>query len=155
MYSFLRSVDGTSSSSCSSPNFPSCSSPRESTSVFADYLRSHSSISQPKALLSRARGDLSELRRATCPQESHSSFCSTFLPAEYLAAASNLSYSTATGPDKVAYPILKHLPHTGKDIFQHIFNLSWTLHSFAAIWKTSSIIPIYNMGKPLDSPASF
>ena len=32
---------------------------------------------------------------------------------------------------------------------------SWSLHSFPSICKTSSIIPIHKMGKPLDSPASF
>ena len=86
--------------------------------------------------------------------ESHSSFCSPFSPAEFLAAASNLSSSTATGPDKVAYPMLKHLPRSGMDFLLHIFNLSWSLHSFPSIWKTS-IIPIHKMGKPLNSPASF
>ena len=58
----------------------------------------------PKALPSRARGYLSELRRATSPKESHFSFCSHFYPAEFFANATNLSSSTATGPDKVAYP---------------------------------------------------
>ena len=87
--------------------------------------------------------------------ESHSSFCSPFTPAEFLAAASNISSSTATGPDKVAYPMLKHLPHSGMDFLLHIFNLSWSLHSFPSIWKTSSIIPIHKMGKPLDSRAFF
>ena len=33
-----------------------CFSPRESASVLADFLRSHFSVSQPKALRSRARG---------------------------------------------------------------------------------------------------
>ena len=87
--------------------------------------------------------------------ESHSSFCSPFSPAEFLAAASNLSSSTATGPDKLAYPMLKHLPHYGMDFLLHIFNLFWSSHSFPSIWKTSSIIPIHKMGKPLDSLASF
>ena len=87
--------------------------------------------------------------------ESHSSFCSPFSPDEFLAAASNLSSSTVTGPDKVAYPMLKHLPRSGMDFLLHIFNLSWSSHSFPSIWKTSSIIPIHKMGKPLDSPASF
>ena len=87
--------------------------------------------------------------------ESHSSFCSPFSPAEFLAAASNLTPSTATGPDKVAYPMLNHLPRSGMDFPVHIFNLSWSSHSFPSIWKTSSIIPIHKMGKPLDSPASF
>ena len=155
VHSLLRSIAGSPSSSSSSPNFPNCSSPRESTSVYAAYLRSHFSVSQPKALRSRVRGYLSELCRATCPEESHSSFCTPFSPAEFLAAASNLTSSTATGPDKVAYPMLKHLPRSGMDFLLHIFNLSWSSHSFPSIWKTSSIIPIHKMGKPLDSPASF
>ena len=148
---------------CSSPresallpgNFPNCSSPRELASTYAAYLRSHFPVSQPKDLRSKARGYLSELRRATCPVESHSSFCSPFSSAEFLAAASNLSSSTDTGPDKVAYPMLKHLPCSGMDFLPYIFNLSWSSHSFPSIWKTSSIIPIHKMEKPLDSPASF
>ena len=155
VHSLLRSIAGSPSSCSSSPNFPNCSSPRESASAYAAYLRSHFSVSQPKALRSRARGYLTELRRATCPVESHSSFCSYFSPAEFLAAAFNLSSSTATGSDKVAYPMLKHLPRSGMDFLLHIFNLSWSSHSFPSIWKTSSIIPIHKMGKPLDSPASF
>ena len=155
VHSLLRSIVGSPSSSSSSPNFPNCSSPRNSASVYAAYLRSHFSVSQTKALRSRARGYLTELRRATCSVESHSSFCSPFSPAEFLAAASNLSSSTATGPDKAAYPMLKHLPRSGMDFLLHIFNLSWSSHSFPSIWKTSSIIPIHKMGKPLDSRASF
>ena len=153
VHSLLRSIAGSPSSSSSSPNFPNCSSPRESATVYAAYLRSHFSVSQPKALRSRARGYISELHRATCPVESHSSFCSPFSPAEFLAAAFNLSLSTAIGPDKVAYPMLKHLSSSGMDFLLHIFNLSWSSHSFPSIWKRSSIIPIHKMGKPLDSPA--
>ena len=66
------------------------SSPRESASAFADYPRSHFSVSQPKALCSRARGYPSKLRRATCFKDSYSSFCSPFSPAEFLAAALTL-----------------------------------------------------------------
>ena len=99
------------------------------------------SVSQPKALPSRARGYLSELRQATCPVEFHSSFCSPFSPAEFLAAASIFSSSTATGPDKIAYSMLKHLPRSGMDFLLYIFNLSWSSHSFPSIRKTSSIFP--------------
>ena len=74
VYSVLRSIAGSPSSSSSSPNFPNCSSPRESASVFAAYLRFHFSVSQQKTLRRRARGYLSELRRATCHVEFHSSF---------------------------------------------------------------------------------
>ena len=41
VHSLLRSIAGSSSSSSSSPNFPNCSSPRESATVYAAYLRSH------------------------------------------------------------------------------------------------------------------
>ena len=51
--------------------------------------------------------------------------------------------------------MLKHLPRSGMDFLLHIFNLSWSSHSFPSIWKTSSIIPIHKMGKLLGSPASF
>ena len=152
VYSLLRSVAGSSSSS---PNFLNRSSPRESDLVYVGYLRSHFSASQPKTLRSRARGYLSELHLLTCPEESYSFFCLPFSPAEFLAAVTNLYRSTATGPDKVAYPMLKHLPRSDMYFLLHIFNLSWTLHSFPSIWKTSSIIPIHNIGKPLDCPALF
>ena len=62
VHSLLHSITGSSSSSSSSPNFPNCSSPRESALVYAAYLRSHFSISQTKALRSRPRGYLSEVR---------------------------------------------------------------------------------------------
>ena len=45
VYSLFCSVAGSSSSSSCSPNFPDCSFPRESASVFADYLRSHFFVS--------------------------------------------------------------------------------------------------------------
>ena len=122
--SLLCSVAGSLPLPSSSPNFPNRSSPSELALVFADYLRCHFSVSQPKALRSRARGYLSELRRVKCPEESHSSFCSPCSPAEFLAATSNSSLPIVTGPDKVAYPMLNHLPHSGMDLLFHIFNLS-------------------------------
>ena len=79
VHSLLRSIAGSPSSSSSSSNLPNCSSPRESALVYAAYLRSHFSVSQTKALRSRARSYLSELRRSTCPLESHSSFLLSFL----------------------------------------------------------------------------
>ena len=155
VYFHLRSIAGSPFSFSFSPNSPNCFSPRESVSVYAAYLRSYFSVSQAKALRNKATGYHSELRRATCPKEFHSSFCSSFSTTEFLVAVSNLSPSTATGPEKVADPMLKQLPRYGMDFLLHIFNLSWSSHSFPSIWKTSSNIPIHKMGKPLNYPASF
>ena len=59
VYTLLCSIACSPSSSSSSPNFPNCSPPKESALVYAAYLRSHFSVSHPKALRSRARGYLS------------------------------------------------------------------------------------------------
>ena len=37
-------------------------------------------------------------------------------------------------------------------VCEDLSSLHWSLHSFPSIWKTSFIIPIHNMGKPLNSP---
>ena len=145
VYSLLHYIAGSPSSSSSFPNFPNCSSPRESASVYVVYLRPHFSVSQPKALRSRARDYLTELAEPRALWSLTRLFCLPFSPTEILAAASNLSSSTATGPDKVAYPMLKHLPRSGTDFLLHIFNLSWTSHSFPSIWKTSFIVFIHKM----------
>ena len=49
----------------------------------------------------------------------------------------------------------KHHPCFGMNFLLHISNLSWSSQPLPSIWKTSSIIPIHKMGKPLNSPASF
>ena len=64
-----------------------------------------------------------------------------------------LSSFTATGPDKAAYLMLKHLHRSCMD-FLHIFNLSRSPNSFPSIWKTLSIIPIYKMGKTILLPSA-
>ena len=56
---------------------------------------------------------------------------------------------------EIAYSMLRHLLHSGMDFLVHIFKLSWFSHSFPSIWKKSSVISIHEIGKPLDSPASF
>ena len=112
VYSHLRSVTGFCSSS---PNFINCSFRSELSSVFGVYLRSHFSVFQPKALSSRARGYLSKLRRAPCPEKSHSYFCFPFIPAEVLTTASKFFLPTATCLDKVDHSFLKHLLRCGMD----------------------------------------
>ena len=133
----------------------SCSSPKGSASVFADYLRSYFSVSQPMALRKKVRDYLPKLRRAKRPEKSHLSFFFSVSSTEFLAVATNLSLSPANDPGKVAYAMLKHFPPSGMNFLLHIFNFSWFLNSFLSIWKISSITTIHKMGKPFDAPASF
>ena len=76
--------------------------------VCANYLKSHLALSPPKALHSRTRGYLSYLCRALCPEESYFSFCSPFTATEFLAAAANFLAFITTGPEIVAYAMLKN-----------------------------------------------
>ena len=151
----VGSVAGSSASSTTEPNFPNCTSPKQSAFTYAHYLKSHFSVSQPKALWSRAKDYLNNLRHSSCPLDIHSSFCSPLLVTEFHTAVASLSSSTSTGPDRIAYPMLRHLPPSGVSFLLHIFNLSWSSHTFPSIWKASSIIPIHKTGKSTNSSASF
>ena len=51
---FFFTVTCSRSSSSSSPDFPNCSSSRKSASLYAAYLRSHFSVSQPKAYVAES-----------------------------------------------------------------------------------------------------
>ena len=127
VYAHLRSAVGSSSSSASS-----LTSPTAPVQGVGFGLRRQLEIPlfyvPAKGLRSRARGSAEPrtMKSVTCP------FAPPF-PAEFLATATNLSSSTATGPEKVAYSMLKHLPRSCMDFFLHIFNLSWHMHSFRFI----------------------
>ena len=100
---------------------------------------------------------MNELRKANCEDASslHNSFCSPFSLNELSTAISNLSSSTASGPDQIAYPLLKHLPEPAQLLFLSLFNRSWHSHTSPSCWKPSTIIPIHKPGKPTSSPSSF
>ena len=69
-------------------------------------------------------------------------------------AAANRSSSTTTESDKVANPMLKHIPRFGTDFRVHVFKLFLSLYSFPSIWKTSSIIFIHKMRRAFFPPTS-
>ena len=77
---------------------------------------------------------MNELRKASCEDASslHNSFCSPFSLNELSTAISNLSSSTASGPDQIAYPLLKHLPEPAQLLLLSLFNRSWLSHTFGA-----------------------
>ena len=74
---------------------------------------------------------------------------------ELSTAISNFSSSTASGPDQIAYPLLKHLPEPAQLLLLSLFNRSWHSHTFPSCWKPTTIIPIHKPGKPTSSPSFF
>ena len=94
------------------PSFPGCSSPLDTANQYASYLRSHLSQATPRTSRRAERQFMNELWKASCEDASslHNSFCSPFSLAELSTAITKLSSSTASGPNQIAYPILKHLP---------------------------------------------
>ena len=95
--------------------------------------------------------------KASCEDASslHNSFCSPFSLTELSTAISNFSSSTASGPDQIAYPLLKHLPEPAQLLLLSLFNRSWHSHTFPSCWKATTIIPIHKPGKPTSSPSFF
>ena len=65
------------------------------------------------------------------------------------------SSSTASGPDQIAYPLLKHLPEPAQLLLLSLFNRSWYSDTFPSCWKPTTIIPIHKPEKPISSPSSF
>ena len=153
MYSLFRFVAGSSSLSSFFLDSPNCSSPRKSVLVSADYLRFFFLFPSQRPCVAEPE--------ATCPSSAEPrarrSLIDLFAPLfpSLNLTTTNLSSSAASGPDKVAYPMLRQLFRSALDFLLHVFNLSWFLHSFPSIWKISSIIPTHKVEKPLDSPASF
>ena len=100
---------------------------------------------------------MNELRKASCEDASslHNSFCSPFSLTELSTAISNFSSSTASGPDQIAYPLLKHVPEPAQLLLLSLFNRSWHSHTFPSCWKPTTIIPIHKPGKPTSSPSFF
>ena len=108
------------------PSFPNCTSPLDTANHYASYLRSHLSHATPRSSRRAERQFMNKLRKASCEDASslHSSFCSPFSLTELSTAISNLSSSTASGPDQIAYPLLKHLPEPARLLLLSLFNRS-------------------------------
>ena len=155
VFRLLNAISGKKSAS-HGPSFPDCTSPLDTANHYASYLRSHLSQATPRSSR-RAEGQfMNELRKASCEDASslHNSFCSPFSLSGLSTAISGLSSSTASGPDQIAYPLLKHLPEPAQ-LLLSLFNRSWHSHTFPSCWKPSTIIPIHKPGKPTSSPSSF
>ena len=138
-------------------SFPDCTCPLDTANHFASYLRSRLSQATPRSSRRAERQFMNELRKASCEDASslHNSFCSPFSLTELSTAISNFSSSTASGPDQIVYPLLKHLPEPAQLLLLSLFNRSWHSHTFPSCWKLTTIIPIHKPGKPTSSPSSF
>ena len=139
------------------PSFPGCTSPLDTANHYASYLRSHLSQATPRTSRKAEQQFMNELRKASCEHafSLHNSFCSPFSLAELSTVICKLSSSTASVPDQIAYPPLKHLPEPAQLLLLSLFNRSWYSHTFPFCWEPTTIIPIHKPGKPTYSPSSF
>ena len=156
VFRLLNAISGKKNNS-HDPSFPDCTSPLDTANHYASYLRSHLSQATPRSSRRAEEQFVNELQIAGCDDASslHSSFCSPFSLSELSAAISDFSSSTASGPDQIAYPLLKHLPEPAQLLLLSLFNRSWHSYTFPSCWKPTTIIPIPQPGKPTSSPSSF
>ena len=156
VFRFLKAISGK-KNTFQDPSFPDCTSPLDTANHYASYLRSHPSQATPRSSRRAERQLMNKLRKTSCEDASslRNSFCSPFSLTELSTAICNLSSSTASGPDQIAYPLLKHLPEPVQILLLSLFNRSWYSHTFPSCWKLTTIIPIHKPGKPASSPSSF
>ena len=156
VFRLLNAISGKKNTSQDS-SFPDCACPLDTANHFASYLRSRLSQATPRSSRRAERQFMNELRKASCEDASslHNSFCSPFSLTELSTAISNFSSSTASGPDQIAYLLLKHLPEPAQLLLLSLFNRSWHSHTFPSCWKPITIIPIHKPGKPTSSPSFF
>ena len=156
VFRLLNAISGKKNTS-QDPSFPDCTSPLDTANHYASYLRSHLCQGTPSSSRRAERQFMNELRKASCEDASslHNSFCSPFSLTELSTAISNLSSATESGPDQIAYPLLKHLPELAQLLLLSLFNKSWHSHTFPSCWKPTTIIPIHKPGKPTSSSSSF
>ena len=156
VFRLLNAISGKKNTSQDS-SIPDCTCPLDTANHFASYLRSRLSQATPRSSRRAERQFMDELRKASCEDASslHNSFCSPFSLTELSTAISNFSSSTASGPDQIAYPLLKHLPEPAQLLLLSLFNRSWHSHTFPSCWKPTTIIPIHKPGKPTSSPSFF
>ena len=111
VFRLLNAISGKKNTS-QDPSFPGCTSLLDTANHYASYLHSHLSQATPHTLRRAERQFMNELRKASCENASflHNLFYSPFSLADLSSAICKLSSSLASGPDQIAYPLLKHLP---------------------------------------------
>ena len=72
-----------------------------------------------------------------------------------LKDAISKSHDTATGPDKIHYQMLKHLPLKSLQTLLDIFNNMWETGKFPESWELATIIPIPKPGKDHTEPTNY
>ena len=156
VFRLLNAISGKKNTS-HDPYFPVCSSPLGTANQYASYLRSHLSQATPCTSCRAERQFMNELRKASCENASslHNSFCFPFSLVELSTAICKLSSSTASCPNQIVYPLLKHLPEPAQLLLLSLFSRSWYSHTIPSCWKPTTIIPIHKPGEPTSSLSSF
>ena len=151
VFRLLNAISGK-KNTCQDPSFPDCTSPLDTANHYVSYLRSHLSQATPRSSRRAERQFMNELRKASCEDASslHNSFCYPFSLTELSTAISNLSSSTASGPDQIAYSLLKNLPEPAKSSSFFLFLTGpGTLTPSPLVGNLPLSFPFTNLENPL------
>ena len=115
----LYSISGSPSSSSSDlPNFPTCHTPVGYANQLSAHVQSHFSTQPSKPFRNTEKAHMNKIRTAHC-NNLHSTFCSPFSSLELSSAVYQLTNSTSLGPNRIAYPLLTHLPQSALQFLLH------------------------------------
>ena len=144
VFSLLRYISGTPKSSTSDPSFPGTLLLSNLTSL----------VLRPR---SAAAGAAVSVMSCVPPAAILHFILRSALP--FLCQSFLMISPTSLPPPPgvpTAFPIPSSpIPPPALSFLLHIFNLSWSTHSFPSAWKFSSILPVHKSDKPTDAPSSF
>jgi ribonuclease HI len=97
---------------------------------------------------------IAEKKTINFKTKTHLSYNSNFTYLE-LNRALQTTHNTSSGPDNIAYGMLKKLSHSSLLNLLVLFNRIWQEHTFPTHWRSAIVIPILKPGKEPTNPLSY
>ncbi|XP_058817337.1 uncharacterized protein LOC131680640 [Topomyia yanbarensis] len=95
-----------------------------------------------------------EASPTTFTPDSAATYNRPFTGAELAVALTN-ARGKSDGPDRIGYPMLRHLPPGGKRALLDSFNTIWERGSFPEEWKLAHVVPIPKKCQGTRAPSDF
>lgn len=138
---------------CLSTNEGTITDERDLSDIFAIQFAKTSSTSNYPDEFQERKQTVEEIEISFDTRE-HYPFNEDFSMNELEWAIAKVSGNSA-GPDDIGYPLLKHLPFSGKIAFLNAINSVWNEGNVPTVWKEAITIPIPKNNKSDRSPNSY